>query len=70
MLPATVAASRPARPLVRLATTMRAAPIRAAVATASELIEPAPTTSTVRPASAARRPGRGAAGPQPAAPRR
>ena len=45
------AARRSARRGVRLATTMRAAPSRAAVATARELIDPAPTTSTLSPAS-------------------
>ena len=47
----TSAAGRSARLRVRLATTMLAAPLRAAVAAASALIEPAPTTSTSRPAS-------------------
>ena len=47
----TVAAIRSACAWLRLATTMLAAPIRAAVATASELIDPAPTTSTLRPVS-------------------
>ena len=51
VLPPTAAASRPARSAVRLATTMCAAPIRAAVVAASELIEPAPTTSTRSPVS-------------------
>ena len=51
MLPPTAAASRPARSAVRLATTMCAAPIRAAVVAASELIEPAPTTRTRSPVS-------------------
>ena len=44
---------------VRLATTMLAAPLLAAVAAASALIEPAPTMSTSRPASASG-PGRAA----------
>ena len=48
--PDTDAASRSARSGVRLVTTMPAAPRRWAVATASALIEPAPTTSTCSPA--------------------
>ena len=47
----TLAASRSAWSRVRLATVMLAAPVRAAVAAASPLIEPAPTMSTSRPAS-------------------
>ena len=48
----TSAARRSAWLRVRLATTMLAAPLRAAAAAASALIEPAPTISTSRPASA------------------
>ena len=48
----TLAATRSACSLVRLATAMLAAPLRAAVAAARALIEPAPTMSTRRPASA------------------
>ena len=61
--PARSTAARPARrrrrpavrrrSRVRLATAMPAAPPRAAVAAASALIEPAPTTSTSRPARSA-----------------
>ena len=57
----TLAASRSACSRVRLATTMLAAPLLAAVAAASALIEPAPTMSTSRPASAS--------GPEPTGPR-
>ena len=53
------AASRSARRRDRLATTMLAALSRDAVATASALIAPAPTTSTSRPARPP--PGRGKA---------
>src|ERR1019366_315110 len=51
VVPETAAASRRARSGVRFATTMRNAPIRAAVLAASELIEPAPITRTARPPS-------------------
>ncbi len=57
----TVAAIRSACSGLRFATTMLAAPIRAAVPAASELIDPAPTTSTLRAASEPAERGRGEA---------
>ena len=51
VLPPTDAARRSACRRVRFATTTWAAPALAAVVAASELIDPAPTTSTLRPLS-------------------
>ena len=66
----TLAATRSACSLVRLATVMLAAPLRAAVAAASALIEPAPTTSTLRPGQRIGAGRRGPTGRRRARPRR